>query len=110
MDYTHYLLYTSEQEKVFRDKYTSHLHLLDKYEKWFYSFPLYEWHTIQVHSNTAQFTLGMLCLLKISKRANFCFKFPAQLDNEALIMRFARDRNEFEDYWHKYLPKPLNKE
>ena len=105
MDYRHYLLYTREQELAFRAKYAAHLHLLPQYEDWFYTFPLYEWHKFQVPSRQAEFIIGMLCLLLREGRANYCFKFPPELDGEALIMRYARDKEEYQEYTNKLFNK-----
>ena len=82
MDYRPYLLYTKAQEQAFRTKYAAHLQLLSKYEDWFYTFPLYEW-----------------------QRANYCFKFPPELDGEALIMRYARNNQEYQEYTNKLFKK-----
>ncbi len=105
MDYRPYLLYTKAQELAFREKYAAHLKLLDQYEEWFYTFPLYEWHKIAVPSRNAQFIIGMLCLLMREERANFCFKFPEQLSNEALIMRYARNDEEYQAYVAEHFKK-----
>ncbi len=101
--YKMYLLYTGDQERRFRARYAKYIpESLDQYETWFYSFPLYEWQRIEVPPRTAEFTIGMLCLLMREGRANFCIDFPE--DGMARVMRYARNREEYDEYIKKIFP------
>ena len=105
MDYRHLLLYTKEQEERFRAQHPEHSRMLRKYEDWFYTFPLYEWHQIALPPQQAPFIIGMLCLLKWSDTANFTIKFPEGLQGAALLQREANTPEEFEAYWNKCFKK-----
>lgn len=98
MDFRSFLLYTAFQERIFRSRYAAYLKLLPEYEAWFYTFPLYEWHTIQVPLKRAEFTIGMLCLLMRSGKGCFSIRFPSGTSGIAYIQRFARDEQEFQEY------------
>lgn len=98
MDYRHLLLYTKEQEERFRAQHPEHSRMLRKYEDWFYTFPLYEWHQIALPPQQAPFIIGMLCLLSWEGRAQFSFRFPDALSGAALIQREARDDKEYQEY------------
>lgn len=97
-----HLLYTAGQERAFRNKYAAYLKLLPEYEAWFYTFPLYEWHSIQVPPRRAEFTIGMLCLLMRSGKVCFCIRFPEGATDIALIQRFARDEQELQEYMNNH--------
>jgi len=103
MDCRSLLLYTREQEQRFRARYPQHAEMLKAYEDWFYSFPLYEWQRVDIPPRTAEFTVGMLCLLMRKGRANFCIDFPEE--GTAIVMRYARDREEYDDYMQKTFTK-----
>lgn len=105
MDYRHLLLYTREQEQRFRAQYPQHPQMLRKYEDWFYTFPLYEWHEIALPPKQAPFIIGMLCLLMREGRVQFSIKFPDELPGSALIQREARNDKEFQEYWDEHIKK-----
>ena len=102
MDCRHLLLYTKAQEQAFRAAYPQHARMLQAYEDWFYTFPLYEWHQIALPPKDAPFIIGMLCLLTWEKRGQFTIKFPEELTGAALIQREARDDREFQEYMDKH--------
>ena len=105
MDYKRFLLYTRAQKEAFEAKYAAHLHMLPQYEEWFNTFPLYEWKQFSLPAKSAEFIIGMLCLLKWSATTNFTIKFPEGLQGAALLQREANTPEEFEVYWNKCFKK-----
>lgn len=105
MDCRHLLLYTGEQEQRFRAQYPQHSQMLQRYEDWFYTFPLYEWHQIALPPQRAPFIIGMLCLLTWEGRAQFSVRFPEELTGAILIQREARDSGEFQEYMNTIFNK-----
>ena len=106
MIYKSYLLYTKAQETAFRSKYGRAVSdALQRYEDWFYSFPLYEWAPVSgITPKTAEFQIGMLCLLMWEGRANFCIDFPP--DGGVILQRYARNEEEYDEYIQKHFVKP----
>lgn len=104
--YQSHLLYTKQQKDAFRAKYGQLVDAsLQKFEDWFYTLPLYEWAPVAgIRPATAEFQIGMICMLMWTDRANFCIDFPE--DGGVIIQRYARDRAEFDEYIKTHFVKP----
>ncbi len=105
MDPRGFLLYTAQQERLFRTKHASFVRdYLDQYEKWFYqTFPLYDWKPLQLPANKAEIVIGMLCLLYRTHRIQFSIRFLS--DTEAEIQREALTSEECKEYWNNLVNK-----
>lgn len=103
MMYDFFLLRNDVHASRFQEKYPQSEKALQKFEQWFYGFPLYQWQQVALPKDKAEFIIGMLCLLRLAGRANFCFKFPGALSGAFLIMRYARDDAECQEYLKRFL-------
>ena len=77
--YEDYLLRTETDERKFKQKYAERVAMYkERYLEWYEkNFQPYVWRRIQVRRDSAEFVIGLLCVLSLEGRIQFTVRFPA---------------------------------
>jgi hypothetical protein len=77
--YEDYLLRTATDERKFKQKYAERIAMYKgKCQSWFEkNFEPYKWRRMNVRPESAEFVIGLLCLLYREKKIQFTIQFPS---------------------------------
>ena len=79
MKFEDYLLRTETDERKFKQKYAERIAMYkDQYKAWYEkNFEPYKWRRMNVRPESAEFVIGLLCLLYRENQIQFTIRFPS---------------------------------
>lgn len=93
-DRVKYLLYTSEQERMFRTQNADFISRhYEAYREWFQNKPLFTWVDLKIKPGMEELTIGLLCILHIDGKINLTVN-----NDVSRIQRGAISTEEYEQY------------